>query len=131
MKKIWYVIVVFCLGAWFLSSSPDPVGTYVAKHHTNTIDTILVLKGGTYKQSIYRKSDGVRLFHNEGKWSYQKGRIRFTNFFQSDDVARKPNYDYASVLLVFSVPLERNFVGRPVFDYDKETATYRYYKVLW
>jgi len=131
MKKIWYVIIVFCLCAWFLSSSPDPAGTYVAKYHTDTIDTVLVLKGGTYKQSIYRKADGVRLFHNEGKWSYKNGRIRFTNFFQSDDIAKKPNYDYGSVLLVFSVQLERNFIGRPVFDYDEETATYRYYKVLW
>jgi hypothetical protein len=134
MKKIWFVIVIFCLCAWFLSSTPDPLGTYVAKHHVNTIDTVLILKGGTYKQMIYNKSNGARLFQNRGKWSYQRGRIRLTNFFQSDDIARKSNYDYACTLLVFSLPIERNFVGRPVFDYDEETNTYRYYKVpsiLW
>ena len=131
MKKLWYVVVFVGLLIWFLASSPDPVGVYVAKHHTNTIDTIFVLNGDIYKQSIYSKANGEKLFYNEGKWSYQKGRIRFTDFFQGDDIARKSNYNYASVIIVFSVQLERNFIGQPVFDYDEETDTYRYYKVLW
>lgn len=131
MKKIWYAVILVGLLAWFLSSSPDPVGTYVAKHHKNTIDTIFILKGGTYKQGIYRKADGVRLFCNEGKWLYTDGYIQLSNFFQGDDIARRSNYNYTSVVLTFVVPLERNFIGRPVFDYDEEATTYRYYKVLW
>jgi hypothetical protein len=67
MKKIWFVIVIFCLCGLFLSSSPDPVGTYVAKNYMNTTVTVLISKAGTYKQMIHRKTDGARLFHNKGR----------------------------------------------------------------
>jgi hypothetical protein len=131
MKKILYGLVIVGVLIWFLYPSSKPEGTYISKYHQNTIDTIFVLPGGKYKQSITRKIDGERLFENEGEWSYKNGKIRFVNFFQSDDVVRKANYDYGSVLITFSVPLETNFFGRPVFDYDQEVARYRYYKVIW
>ena len=119
MKKIGCTVLLVGLLVWFLNSSPNPVGTYVAKQHKNTIDTIFVLKGGIYKQAIYRKADGEKLFYHQGKWVYKEGAIRFSNFFQGDDMARKPPYDYTNVLLTFVVPLERNLIGRPVFNYDE------------
>ena len=126
-----YLFVAAGLLIWFLNFRSNPVGIYVATYHQNTIDTIVILKGGTYKQSIYHKADRERLFHNEGEWSYKNGKIRFTNFFQGDDITRKSNFDYNSVLLTFSVPLETNFMGRPVFDYDQQATRHRYSKVFW
>jgi hypothetical protein len=130
MKKRLFAAILVGFLIWSLTP-PNPMGTYVARHHKNTMDTIVILNGGIYKQSIYRRVDGKEVFHNEGKWFYKRGNICLSNFFQSDDISRTDNYDYAIVLLTFSTPLERNFLGQPVFDYDEETSMYRYYKVVW
>ena len=66
-------------------NSDNVVGMYVAKNLVNNIDTLRVLKDGTYSKDIYRKKDNSLIYHNAGKWDYEDGRITLHDFFQDED----------------------------------------------
>jgi len=130
MKKIYLfgiLFAVFIVIAFFYNRrSLDPIGLYVAKHNVLTIDSLWI-ENEYYKRSIYDARNGQFLFSNQDKWEFKKGRLLFLNFFPNDDEALKPDYDFNSVLMTFSVPLEKSF-GREAFDYDETSAKFRFYK---
>lgn len=133
MKKYLLLLLIISLVVFvaiLFQSSPNPVGVYVAKHNVNTIDSLFVNEGGVYYRAIYGKKNGEVMFKNSGQWQYKNERIVFSDFFPNDDSELKEGYNYNSVLMTYSVPLEKSF-GRVVFDYDETTAKFRFYKLYW
>ncbi len=130
MKKyilVVIVIILVILGFLFIQSVPNPIGVYVAKNNIKTIDSITIKDNGVYFRAIYRKKDNTIMFRNQGKWKYKNKRIVFTDYFPNDDIELNDGYDYKSVIMIYSVPLEKSF-GRVVFEYDEETAIYKFHK---
>ncbi len=132
MKKYLGFGLLLLLIVVLYQMPPNPVGIFVAKDNSNTIDSLFIENEGVYKRVLYRKKDKKMLFTNTGKWKYDanKRRILFENFFPNDDQDLQIGYNFNSVLMTYSVPLEREW-GRVVFDYDKTSAQYRYYKKFW
>ncbi len=131
MKKILVIglFVVVILIGFYTVKSPNPVGLYVAKHNVNTIDSLWIEKNGHYTRHIYNMN-GEFLYTNEGEWKIQNKKLLLSDFFPNDDQALKKGYNFDSVLMTFSVPLEKSF-GREAFDYDETTAKYRFYKLYF
>ncbi|TAH27116.1 MAG: hypothetical protein EAZ07_02465 [Cytophagales bacterium] len=131
MRKIVILaLITVIIGIiYFLRKSINPTGTYVAKHNIQTKDSLFIKSDGTYSRCIYQ-NHGEFLFKNTGKWTLKDHRIVFTEYFPNDDRKYREGYNFHSVLMTYSFPLEKSF-GRVVFDYDQTTGKYRFYKLLW
>lgn len=131
MKKLFLLISLVIIVLIIINNiSPNPVGVYIAKNHVNTIDTVFVNKDGTYSRVICQMKNNKVLFKNSGKWEYKNGRMLFKDFFPNDDAELFEGYAFDSVLLTFSVPLEKSYL-RVVFDYDETNGSYRFFKLWW
>ena len=127
MKKFYFLGgVLFIIILFYFVRSIEPLGLYVAKHNKYTIDSLWIEKK-YYKRFIYDAKSGELLFSNKNKWMLKDKRLIFYDFFPNDDETLNSNYDFNSVLITFSVPLEKS-LGQIVFDYDIANAKYRFYK---
>tara|TARA_R110002072_G_scaffold113365_1_gene242762 strand:+ start:126 stop:509 length:384 start_codon:yes stop_codon:yes gene_type:complete len=127
---LFFIFIPVGLALLYFLKAPQPIGVFVSKHNTNTIDSLAITTNGSYKRLIYDEESKKLLFSNKGNWEYENSRLIFYDFFPNDDQKLKRDYDFNSVLITFSVPLEKSF-GREVFDYNEVTAKYRFYKLYW
>lgn len=130
MKKFLLIIILVFLVAvlvFYFQKPPNPIGLYVAKNNIHTIDSLWIMEEGSYKRAIYDAENKELLYRNAGMWKYENGRLLFKDFFPNDDQPLKKGYAFESVLMTFSVPLEKSF-GRAAFDYDEATGKFQFYK---
>ncbi len=86
----------------------ETIGLYVSKNNINTIDTVWVIKDGTYINIMYRKLDNSLIYKNVGKWKVADGYITFDNFFSDEDeIHSKEVTNYEDVLITTQLPLEK------------------------
>lgn len=126
IKIVLLLILIMVIG--FSFKEPNPVGIYINKRNSYTIDSLNINSDGNYKRVIVNKEDNSILFQNIGKWKYENSRILLTNYFPNTDSQEfKKNYNFKSVLMHFSSPLEKS-LGRVVFDFNEETGEYTFHK---
>lgn len=106
----------------------NPVGTYILKNTKNTFDTLQLYENGRYSQRIYSKNK-ILLFSNTGNWTCTDNRLDIENFFPNDDHYLTEKYDFESVLIGYSVELERIFFQVQI-EYAEESEPYKYVKKL-
>lgn len=101
-------------------------GVYISKHQINNIDTLVILKNGTYKKNTYRKLDNSLIFVNSGSWKYKKGRITFKDFFyDSDKVYSK---GFKDILITSSLIIKKE-KGKMSIEFLEEKGYFRYQKL--
>ncbi len=111
MKKngIFAFLVLFLLLANCVRISQDEaIGLYVSRNNVNTIDTLRVLKDGSYIQVIYRKGDKSLIYKNVGNWKASLGYIKFDDFFAEEDEIHSTEFtNYEKVLMTTKLSLEK------------------------
>jgi hypothetical protein len=60
-------------------------GTYVVKGFKNNIDTLRILRNGTYTRALYAQHDQRLLFKNSDKWKRSADDIILYNFLPDED----------------------------------------------
>lgn len=104
-------------------------GVYVSKNQINNIDTLVILKNGTYKKNTYRKSDNSLIYLNTGSWKYKKGRITFKDFFYDNDEVYSKDFDgFKDVLITSSFIIEEK-KGKLSIEFLEEKGRFRYQKL--
>jgi len=126
--KIFLLLVVGSFLACKVSTEEIP-GVYVSKNQINNIDTIVVLKNGTYKKSTYRKVDNSLIYINTGNWKYKEGRITFKDFFyDNDEVFSKDFQRFKDILITSSFLIEER-KGKVSIEFLEEKGEFRYQKL--
>lgn len=104
-------------------------GVYVSKNQINNIDTLVILKNGTYKKNTYRKLDNSLIYLNSGSWKYKKGRIIFEDFFYENDKVYSKGFDHFKDILITSSLIIEKEKGKISIEFLEEKGHFRYQKL--
>jgi len=104
-------------------------GVYVSKNQINNIDTLVILKDGTYKKNTYRKLDNSLIYLNSGSWKYKKGRITFKDFFYDNDNVYSKGFNRFKDILITSSFIIEEEKGKMSIEFLEEKGYFRYQKL--
>ncbi|MDO7886720.1 hypothetical protein [Hymenobacter cheonanensis] len=88
-------------------------GIYIIKGLNNNLDTLKILRNGTYVRTLYAQSDRRLLFKNEDKWRTDGDRILLYNFLPDEDDKYLPKVVLGPGAMLCDLPVRRQF-GRVV-----------------
>ena len=89
-------------------------GIYTIKGLKNNLDTLKILRNGTYVRTLYAQSDRRLLFKKEGKWKKTDGdRILLYDFLPDEDDKYLPEVILGPGAMLCDLPVRRQF-GRVV-----------------
>ena len=88
-------------------------GIYIIRGLRNNLDTLKILRNGTYVRTLYAQSDRRLLFKNEDKWKTDGDRILLYNFLPDGDEKYPPEVVLGPGAMLCDLPVRRQF-GRVV-----------------
>lgn len=128
--KINLIIAYLLLSLTSCSINKDEIsGVYITPGLKNNVDTLVILKNGTYEHKIYDKKSKSLTFYHKDKWSFNRDYLRLENFYNNRDEQYTPEYNFKIGQINTSVIPKRQG-GTIIFDYgDYSDGKFIYNKI--